>query len=195
MHRHPRTVMLVAALFAGLPAMTAAAGCGPRDSASEREPLPAPASPRILIEKGARRLTLFDGETPVRTYRVALGSSSLGDKEREGDRRTPVGAFCVCVKNPDSRYHLSLGLSYPNEEDAERGLRVGLISGAERDAIVAAVLAGRRPPWDTALGGEIMIHGNGSARDWTWGCIALDDADIEEIYAAVVLGTPVEVRE
>jgi murein L,D-transpeptidase YafK len=187
MHRKPRT--LVAAVLAGLAVMIAMSGCSPR------EPLPALASPRILIEKSARRLTLLDGETPVRTYHVALGDSSLGDKEREGDRRTPVGEFYVCVKNPESRYHLSLGLSYPNQEDADRGLREGLISSAEYGAIVAAIGSGRRPPWDTALGGEIMIHGNGAGRDWTWGCLALDDADIEEIYHAVGLGTPVEVRE
>jgi len=189
MRRHSTANTLVAALLAGIAVMSPATGCAPRD------PLPPLASPRILVEKRARRLTLLDAATPVRTYHVALGDSSLGDKQREGDRRTPVGEFYVCVKNPDSRFHLSLGLSYPNEEDAERGLRDGLISQAEHDAIVAAVRAGRRPPWDTALGGEIMIHGNGAGRDWTFGCIALDDADIDEIYDAVGLGTAVEVRE
>ena len=98
------------------------------------------------------------------------------------------------MKNPDSKYHLSLGLSYPNAEDADRGLSDKLISKREHRAIVEAIRRYRQPPWNTELGGEIMVHGGGTARDWTKGCIALSNADIEELYPLMPLGTEVEIR-
>jgi L,D-peptidoglycan transpeptidase YkuD (ErfK/YbiS/YcfS/YnhG family) len=84
-------------------------------------------------------------------------------------------------------------LSYPNTEDAKRGLKAGLIAREEHDAIAAAIGKRATPPWKTALGGEIFIHGRGSGRDWTQGCIALDDKDIREIYRAIPALTPVEI--
>jgi len=117
------------------------------------------ADPRIVITKGERRLRLYSGEEAVRTYPIGLGFSPVGDKEREGDGRTPEGEFYVCVKNPRSAFLLSLGLSYPNQEDAERGLSNGLISRTEHDRIVRAIGGGRTPPWNTDLGGEVFIHG------------------------------------
>ena len=159
-----------------------------------REPLKLPlVEPRLVVSKSARRLELYSQDRLVRTYRVALGSDSVDDKERAGDRRTPEGDFYVCVKNAASKFTLSLGLSYPNREDAERGLRDHLITRAAHDRIVAALDRRVRPPWDTALGGEIFIHGGGAASDWTWGCVALDDADIRELFDAVPLGTPVSI--
>lgn len=149
--------------------------------------------PRMVVEKAARRLTLYDAGKAVKTYRVALGRGRA-DKVREGDGCTPEGQFYVCVKNPRSRFTLSLGLSYPNIEDAGRGLRDRLIDRAQHDAIVGAIRRKRQPPWYTPLGGEIMIHGGGSGRDWTAGCVALDDEVIKELYRVVPLGTPVEVR-
>jgi hypothetical protein len=150
--------------------------------------------PRIVIEKARRTLTVFSAEHPVKTYRIALGAKPAGDKEREGDLKTPEGVFYVCTKNPNSRYHLSLGLSYPNREDAERGLASGLISRRQRRAIEDAIAHYRQPPWNTKLGGEIMIHGNGVAADWTNGCVAMDNSDIDEIFGRLPLGTRVEVR-
>jgi murein L,D-transpeptidase YafK len=98
------------------------------------------------------------------------------------------------VKNPESSYHLSLGLSYPNIEDAERGLRENLISQTEYDSIINAIDDGVGPPQTTALGGFIYIHGEGGSKDWTRGCVALENADIEELYEAVSLGTPISIR-
>ncbi len=149
-------------------------------------------SPAILIEKSQRWLVVFDGEKPVKAYRAALGFGR-GDKQREGDGCTPEGRFHVCVKNPKAKFTLSLGISYPNIEDAERGLKDGLITQDQHDRIVRAVRAGRQPPWKTPLGGEIMIHGSGSGRDWTRGCIALDDADIRELYRRIPVGTAVTI--
>ncbi|HUT01668.1 MAG TPA: L,D-transpeptidase family protein [Phycisphaerae bacterium] len=157
-----------------------------------REALGALSRPRVMVCKSAHVMSVLDGERCVKSYRVAVGGGK-GDKRREGDRCTPEGEFCVCLKNPDSDYILSLGLSYPNEEDAARGLRDGLIGRAEHDAIVEAIRRGDCPPWKTALGGEIMIHGCRADRDWTLGCIALDDDDIREVYPALPLGTPVTI--
>jgi murein L,D-transpeptidase YafK len=151
-------------------------------------------APKIVIGKSKRQLELYAGGAVVRTYRVALGLSPADDKVRVRDYRTPEGEFYVCLKNPKSQFYLSLGLSYPNEEDAARGLRDGLITRAQHDRIVRAVSRRQRPPWDTTLGGAIMIHGGGTSSDWTWGCVALADADIKELFDAVPLGTPVRIE-
>lgn len=162
---------------------------------STREPLKLPlVDPKIVVSKSARRLELYSEGRVVRAYRIALGKNSVDDKERQGDYRTPEGEFYVCVKNAASKFYLSLGLSYPNAEDAARGLRDKLITRAEYDRILRAIEQGLRPPWDTALGGEIFIHGGGAASDWTWGCIALDDADIRELFDAVPKGTKVIIE-
>ncbi|HEX5707918.1 MAG TPA: L,D-transpeptidase [Pyrinomonadaceae bacterium] len=160
-----------------------------------RSPLKLPlARPRIVVEKAARRLTLYAGDERLRVYRVGLGTSPVGDKVRSGDRRTPEGEFFVCVKNERSAFYLSLGISYPDERAAERGLRDGLITRAQYRRIMNAARRKRTPPWDTALGGEIFIHGRGASSDWTWGCIALEDEDIKELFDAVPVGTPVRIE-
>ncbi len=162
-------------------------------------PTPAPlklplVAPKLVINKSQRQLELYADGRVVRTYRVALGLSPVDDKVRARDYRTPEGDFYVCMKNERSQFYLSLGLSYPNAEDAERGLRDGLITRAQRDRIVQAISRRARPPWDTALGGEIMIHGGGTGSDWTWGCVALANADIKELFDALPLGTPVRIE-
>ncbi len=150
---------------------------------------------KIVISKGERRLYLFEGEKLVKSYRVGLGKRPQGDKVRQGDKRTPDGIFYVCTKNPKSRFHLSLGISYPTIEDAERGLRQGLISKREYNQIVTAIKRGQRPPWNTALGGAICIHGGGAYWDWTDGCIALNNKDIEELFKIIPVGTPIVIVE
>ncbi|HYY99567.1 MAG TPA: L,D-transpeptidase [Pyrinomonadaceae bacterium] len=168
---------------------------GAEDEEINRRPLKLPlAEPRIVVEKAARRLTLYSGGERVRVFRVALGFEPAGDKARQGDGRTPEGDFYVCMKNDKSKFYLSLGLSYPNAEDAERGLRDGLITRAQHKRIVNAVERGAKPPWDTALGGEIFIHGGGTASDWTWGCVALENEEVKELFDSVPAGTPVRVE-
>ena len=179
----------------GTVAETVRPAAQPTPEITNSEPLRLPlARPRILVLKAARQLILYSGERAVRLYRIGLGTSPDGDKERQGDRRTPEGDFYVCVKNAQSAFYLSLGLSYPNEEDAARGLRDGLITRAEYNRIMRALRRKGTPPWATALGGEIFIHGNGSQSDWTWGCVALDDPHMKELFDAVPLGTPVTIR-
>ncbi|OYT72650.1 MAG: hypothetical protein CFK52_04330 [Chloracidobacterium sp. CP2_5A] len=147
----------------------------------------------LRVYKRERRLELWAGQIRVKTYRVALGAEPDRDKLREGDRRTPEGEFYVCTRNDRSRFHLFLGLSYPNEADAERGLRAGLLAREQYDAILQAQRQRSRPPWDTPLGGEVGIHGGGAGADWTWGCVALSNDDIEELWLACPLGAPVTI--
>jgi murein L,D-transpeptidase YafK len=170
-------------------------GKGSLSQHPERETLKLPLKdPRIVIFKSKRQLELYSGGAVVRTYRVGLGLNPVDDKQKEGDRATPEGEFYIFTKNPKSAYYLSLGISYPNIEDAERGLREGLITRAQHDQIVNSIKKKIAPPQYTALGGLIYIHGNGAASDWTWGCIALENEDIKELYGSVERGTPVTVK-
>ena len=160
-----------------------------------RDPLKLPfVDPQIVILKSQRKLELYSAAKLVRTYKIGLGLNPVPDKQREGDRATPEGEFFIFTKNPRSAFHLSLGVSYPNIEDAERGLKSGLITRAQRNTIVRAIKRKQGPPQDTALGGLIYIHGNGASSDWTWGCVALENEDIEELYQAIPVGTPVTIK-
>lgn len=149
---------------------------------------------RVVVLKSERRLELLQDGRVVKTYPVGLGTNPTGTKLRQGDGRTPEGTFYVCVKNAHSQYYRSLGLSYPTPADAARGLAGKLITRSQHDAILAAHKKRTTPPWNTPLGGEIFIHGNGSSSDWTLGCIALDDADMKELFATIAKGTVVEIR-
>lgn len=150
--------------------------------------------PSIRIRKSTRALELYEGASLVRSYRVGLGFAPSGDKRAEGDGRTPEGVFYVCTRKDQSKYTRSLGLSYPNMEDAERGMHEGRITRAEYEAIAIAICQKRCPPWNTPLGGAICIHGSGALRDWTLGCIALDDADMLELFEVIPMGTEVIVE-
>jgi murein L,D-transpeptidase YafK len=136
---------------------------------------------RVIIEKSARRLTLLAHGVPVKTYRVALGGEPVGPKRREGDRRTPEGVYTVDSRLERSGFHRALHISYPSEADRRLADSAGF-----------------------APGGAIMIHGirNGlgwlgrahRAIDWTSGCVAVTNPEIEELWRAVPDGTPVEIR-
>ncbi len=165
------------------------------DIAQNREIMPLLENPRIVIEKNQRLLRIFDGERLIKEYKIVLGFAPNGDKTTEGDGKTPKGKFYVFTKNPQSKFHLSLGLSYPNIEAARRGLKDKIVSREEFDAIELAINAKRMPPQKTALGGEIYIHGGGVKSDWTQGCIALKNEEIKEIYDAIPVGATVEIRE
>ena len=136
---------------------------------------------KILIEKKERRLTLISKDKVLKTYEIALGGNPHGPKERQGDNKTPEGTYVIDSRNKNSPYHLSLHISYPNEKDKKRAERLGVLPG-----------------------GDIMIHGikNGlgwidrlhTRFDWTEGCIAVTDKEIEEIDKLVPDGTAVEIR-
>jgi murein L,D-transpeptidase YafK len=162
---------------------------------ADRSPLKLPLlRPKIVVKKGQRQLLLFSEDKLVRTYRIGLGLNPLGDKVRQGDRRTPEGDFYIFTKNDKSAFYLSLGISYPNAASAERGLRDHLIDKTQYDAIMRALRAKQGPPQNTLLGGDIYIHGNGAGSDWTWGCVALENEDIRELFAAVNVGAPVTIE-
>ena len=124
---------------------------------------------------------MFANGKVIRTYKIALGGNPKGPKERQGDNKTPEGVYTIDARNGDSRYHLSLHISYPNEKDKHRAGRLGV-----------------------SPGGDIMIHGikNGyswvgnshTTYDWTNGCIAVTDEEMEEIYRLVPIGTVVEIK-
>lgn len=165
------------------------------DTPAANEPLKLPlVRPRIEVRKGERILLLFSNEQLVRTYHVGLGLSPVGDKVRAGDRRTPEGDFYVFTKNAKSAFYLSLGVSYPNLAHAKRGLRDGLINQPQYDQIAAALRQKKTPLQRTRLGGDIFIHGHGAQTDWTWGCVALENEDIKELYDAVEIGTPIIIK-
>jgi murein L,D-transpeptidase YafK len=135
----------------------------------------------VLVEKSARRLTLLREGAAIRTYRVSLGRDPVAAKQQEGDHRTPEGNYFLEWRNKKSSYHLSLHVSYPSPADIARAREAGV-----------------------SPGGEIMVHGirNGlgwlgrpqRASDWTLGCIALTNPEIEQIWHVVPDGTPIEIR-
>lgn len=138
----------------------------------------------VVVLKEARRGMVFvDGQLATvgggpACWSVGLGSSyPSGHKVRLGDRRTPEGWYRLSDR-PWSAFSYALTVSYPGPEDARRGLRDGLITQAQHDAILAAARADVPPPMETKLGGRILLHGGGGFTDWTLGCVAFDDADI-----------------
>jgi len=156
----------------------------------------------ILVDKSDHTLSLFSGDTWLKSYHVELGDGGWGDKRVAGDHRTPEGRFYVCqrtvISPPD--YYLGsrwLRLSYPNAEHARRGLAQGLIDQSTYNAIMRALAYRAVPPQYTALGGGIGIHGGdipSFSRDWTWGCVGMSNRDVEEIYDYVGIGTQVIIK-
>jgi len=136
---------------------------------------------RILVEKSARLLSIFRDGQKLKSYRVALGRNPVGSKEQEGDMKTPEGVYTIDSRNPQSAFHLALHVSYPSDEDNARAAQRGVNPGF-----------------------DIMIHGiqNGGGwigafhrwHDWTAGCIAMTDEEIEELWRVTSDGTPIEIR-
>ena len=156
--------------------------------------LPELKNPQIVLRKRERKLFLYHGGGLIKSYRIALGFEPVGDKEHKGDGKTPEGEFYIAVKNPKSKYFLSLGLSYPTVKHAASGLAAGLISQTECEEIIKAHRENRLPNQKTRIGGEIYIHGGGTLWDWTEGCVALENRDVEEIFAALQIGTKVLIE-
>ncbi|MCC5955653.1 MAG: L,D-transpeptidase family protein [Natronohydrobacter sp.] len=160
--------VLVALMLVGV-----LASCG---SPSKFRTYHGPEVTRIVVNKGERRMHLYHHNQRLRSFRVQLGGNPIGHKQREGDRRTPEGDYIIDRRNPNSAFHLSIGISYPNEMDRAR-----------------AEANGWRP------GGDIFIHGQGprfqrARGDWTDGCIAVTDRQMEDIYAMVRDGTPIRIN-
>ncbi|MDB4558669.1 L,D-transpeptidase family protein [Amylibacter sp.] len=132
---------------------------------------------QILVDKTARKMWLLHGTKALKTYKIDLGFAPSGHKFKEGDGRTPEGIYRIDRRNPNSNYHLSLGINYPNTQDRAKALAAGV-----------------------SPGGDIFIHGgpvlrkNRKKADWTAGCISVTNKEMEEIYAMVTDGTPILVK-
>ena len=137
---------------------------------------------RIRIEKGIRRLTIEHEGKALHRCPVGLGRVPEGAKQQEGDGRTPEGVYRICLIKEQGKYGRSLGLSYPGAADAQLAHAQERIDASTLQAILEAHAHRRRPPWGSALGGEIYIHEGGSQTDWTQGCIALDAADMDVLF-------------
>jgi murein L,D-transpeptidase YafK len=162
-------ILVFAGAFAGVPGLDAAQTAGTQKADS------------VLILKKDHVLELLAGGKVIKTYKVALGRGGLAAKQQEGDGRTPEGHYVIDSRNAESHYHRALHVSYPNADDRQRAARLGV-----------------------SPGGAIMIHGlpNGMGLlgashrlyDWTLGCVAVTDDEIDEIWSLVPVGTPVEIR-
>jgi murein L,D-transpeptidase YafK len=165
-HRNIRVSMVVVAAIVGLSCASATN---------------LPQANKIVIVKSRRTMTLLSGDKVLKTYKVALGTVPVGPKRAEGDHKTPEGEYIIDAKNPWSQFHLSLHISYPSAADQQRARKLNV-----------------RP------GGAIMIHGLARPfaylgplhrqTDWTDGCVAVTNAEIEEIWKLVPVGTRVEIR-
>jgi murein L,D-transpeptidase YafK len=149
----------------------------------------------IRISKSRKILQLIDDGNTT-NYPIGIGKDETpGPKLSRGDHRTPVGEYRVCVKNPKSKFHLSLGLNYPNRDDAERGLSAGVISRDEHTSILRRLESGDGSDWKTPMGGEIYIHGDLDTKAWSEGCVRMYNADIEKIYPLIDVGTRVVIED
>ncbi len=162
---------------------------------------------RIVINKGAQTLELHRNGDKVAVYRVCLGGDPRGPKRITGDGKTPEGDYFVCTKSTASHYCRFLGISYPGRKDAQVAFEQGLISRDTRDAIISRVANGQPPPWNTKLGGWVGIHGYPTdefrklwvvlfypkPHNWTDGCVAMWNFEIEDLFSQVFVGTPITI--
>ena len=147
----------------------------------------------IVVKKADRILELWQGENLIQSFPIGLGWAPEGHKQVEGDGKTPEGEYYVCVKNSNSSFYLSLGVSYPNKEDATAALSDGRIDNATYERIARAIDNGQKPDWNTPLGGAIMIHGCGGSSDWTAGCVAVDNEVMDVLFDCCSVGTKITI--
>ncbi|EYD74786.1 ErfK/YbiS/YcfS/YnhG family protein [Rubellimicrobium mesophilum DSM 19309] len=166
-------------LLAGGAALTGLSACGMTPTTSKLRTGQHPQVTSLVVQKSKRRLLLLDRGAEIASFGIALGRNPVGPKEREGDGRTPEGSYYITRLNPNSHYHLALGISYPSTLDVAHARARGV-----------------------SPGGDIFIHGQpegvtGAQRiqgDWTAGCIAVSNQEIERIYALVQPGTPILIQ-
>lgn len=147
----------------------------------------------IKVYKKNRILELYGDGKIIGRFKIALGRSPEGEKEKEGDNKTPEGIYYICYRTEQTKYTYFMGLSYPNEKDAQRGLEKGIINKDAYYSIKKSIERKEQPPWNTPLGGEIGIHGGSNKYDWTYGCIALSNEDMNIIKQYALIKTQVEI--
>jgi murein L,D-transpeptidase YafK len=136
---------------------------------------------RVVVLKSERKLMLMSGDTVVKTYRVSLGGQPIGAKTQQGDHKTPEGVYLLDSRNPYSTYHLALHISYPNAADRAQAAKRHVSPGG------AIMLHGLPKGWEWVGPGEKLV-------DWTDGCIAVTNPEIEEIWRLVKIPTPIEIK-
>ncbi|WP_045393401.1 murein L,D-transpeptidase family protein [Falsirhodobacter sp. alg1] len=164
------TIFLALAMAIGL----AACGKSPSAVPTKFQTYDGPPITAVQVQKANRKMYMLSGSEVVKEYNIALGFQPVGPKQFEGDGKTPEGTYVLDRRNPNSAYHLSIGVSYPNANDR-----------------INALAAGKLP------GGDIFIHGESrgptNGGDWTAGCIAVTNAEIEEIYPMLREGTVIQI--
>jgi len=161
-----------------------------------------PAEIWVLVDTGSLTLSVMRGKAPQATFdNIAIGSNGATSHKLEGDEKTPLGDYHITEIRMNSRFHRFLAIDYPTAEDARRGLEDGRISRAEFDSLRATWSQGSALPWDTRLGGNVGIHGVGAgdptvheAFNWTNGCIAMTNSQVDELLQWVHVGTRIRVR-
>lgn len=159
----------------------------------------------LLLSRSTHTLYVKKGTFILKSYKVALGSGGRYGKLREGDGRTPMGKYKIMQIRDSDRFHLFMQLNYPNIQDAKRALVEREITQSEYRSVLDAHIFGRQPPQNLVLGGAIGIHGIGQESeekvkihqniDWTEGCIALRNAEVEELLQYVSVGTEIHIVE
>ena len=171
------------AIVLGLAIFSTSAIATTKNTANQPQTIPSDVIiDKVFVDKSARTLQLLSDDKVIKSYHIALGGNPIGHKQQQGDQRTPVGSYTLDYKNEKSKFYRSIHVSYPNAADKARAKSRGV-----------------------SPGGDIMIHGqkNGfghlaainQQRDWTDGCIAVTDNEMDEIMAAVEIGTPIEIVE
>ncbi len=140
-----------------------------------------PHADRVLVEKSDRRLSLLRGDEVIKSYSVSLGANPKGHKQQEGDERTPEGSYVLDRRNSRSRFYRAIHISYPNKQDQRAARRRGVSPGGD------ILIHGLPNGWDWAAGFLALVN-------WTDGCIAVNNAEMDEIWKAVADGTPIEIQ-
>jgi murein L,D-transpeptidase YafK len=156
----------------------------------------------LLIDTEQLTLSVYNGERKIQEFEhISIGRGGAGRDRVKGDRQTPLGSYRVAWLNPNSRFHFFIGLDYPKRAQVERAFKNGDIDADERERILNALYHAKVPPQNTALGGRIGIHGlgNGDPRlhamaNWTDGCVALTNEQIDRLRANVRIGMPVVIQ-
>jgi murein L,D-transpeptidase YafK len=193
--------LLIASCVPGPAPTPSATPPAPEPPARVEPPPPCRRIAKLEIRKSERRLLAHCEGGRVSELSVSLGRDPIGPKRRAGDSRTPEGRYRISARPQPSRFHLFIPIDYPSLEDAEAARAEGLLSREDHQRILAAHARGEEPPADTPLGGRLGLHGEGERwrgdsphLDWTYGCVALSDSDIDFLARRTRVGTPVVIR-
>ena len=153
----------------------------------------------IVVAKSARRIMRYSQGSLLRDkdgrplcFKMGLGFAPTGHKQQEGDGRTPEGWYRTSDK-PTSQFYGAIAVHYPNEQDAALGVQSGRITAGQQAVIARALQGNTKPPQRTKLGGEILIHGGGGETDWTLGCVAVDNGELDRLRASLPVGMLAQV--